>query len=67
MIDVLRSPMPEFAEAIKLHFKLRGPKIQARSPVLVAVSALLPADASDISFLQETVAAASSDEVLRFL
>ncbi|CAE7271655.1 unnamed protein product [Symbiodinium microadriaticum] len=28
MIDVLRLPMPEFAEAIKLHFKLRGPKIQ---------------------------------------
>ena len=29
MIEMLRVPRPEFAAAIRLHFKLRGPKIQA--------------------------------------
>jgi len=29
MIDVLKNPKKEFAEAIKLHFKLQGEKIQA--------------------------------------
>eukprot|EP00439_Symbiodinium_sp_Y106_P079920 s861_g18.t1 len=40
MIDVLRSPMPEFAEAIKLHFKLRGPKIQETVAAWIEEAAL---------------------------
>ncbi|OLP82950.1 putative ubiquitin-conjugating enzyme E2 [Symbiodinium microadriaticum] len=40
MIDVLRLPMPEFAEAIKLHFKLRGPKIQETVTAWIEEAAL---------------------------